>query len=248
MSHGGTTGSLFGPEALGRPRREIAPGAFWVPDWLSVRQQAWIVHAARELGRGPVPYHSAKIGNGQMSVSTLSLGWHWYPYGYSRFALDVNGRRVADIPEWLVRLGQRAIEDVTGSREEGHAHTIDAALLNFYDTSARMGMHIDGEESSDAPIISLSIGDTCTFRFGNTETRTKPYTDVALASGDLFVFGGPSRRAYHGVPKIAPGTAPEGCGLSTGRLNVTLRVTGMVDDSSPIANSARPNHYSEGTT
>ena len=147
MSHGGTTGSLFGPEALGRPRREVAPGAFWVPDWLGVRQQAWIVHAARELGRGPVPYHSAKIGNGQMSVSTLSLGWHWYPYGYSRYAVDVNGRRVADIPEWLVRLGQRAIEEVTGSREKGHAHTIDAALLNFYDTSARMGMHIDGEES-----------------------------------------------------------------------------------------------------
>lgn len=246
MSPAGTTGSLFGPEALGRPRREVAPGAFWIPDWLTVPQQAWIVRAARELGRGPVPYHSAKIGNGQMSVSTLSLGWHWYPYGYSRYAVDVNGRRVADVPEWLVRLGHRAIEEVTGSHAEGAAHTIDAALLNFYDTSARMGMHIDGEESSDAPIISLSIGDTCTFRFGNTETRTKPYTDVALASGDLFVFGGQSRRAYHGVPKITPGTAPEGCGLGSGRLNITLRVTGMADDSSSIANSAPSHGHDEG--
>lgn len=233
MNGGDGTRSLFSPEALDRPRKEIAPGAFWVPDWLTIPQQAWIVRAARELGRGPVPYHSAKIGNGQMSVSTLSLGWHWYPYGYSRLAVDVNGERVPEVPDWLIRLGHKAIAEVSGSHAEGQAHTIDAALLNFYDTTAKMGMHKDGEERSNAPIVSLSIGDTCTFRFGNTETRTKPYTDVALASGDLFVFGGPSRRAYHGVPKIFPGTAPDGCGLETGRLNLTLRVTGMADGPSP---------------
>lgn len=233
MSGNDGTRSLFGPEALDRPRQEVAPGAFWVPNWLTISQQAWIVGAARELGRGPVPYHSAKIGNGQMSVSTLSVGWHWFPYGYSRFAVDVNGQRVPAVPEWLIRLGRKAIAEVSGSHEEGEAHTIDAALLNFYGTTAKMGMHKDGEEHSNAPIVSLSIGDTCTFRFGNTETRTKPYTDVALASGDLFVFGGPSRRAYHGVPKIFPGTAPDGCGLAAGRLNITLRVTGMSDDPPP---------------
>ena len=71
-----------------------------------------------------------------------------------------------------------------------------------------MGMHQDKEERADAPVVSLSIGDTCVFRFGNTETRGRPYTDVELRSGDLFVFGGPSRWAYHGVPKILPGTSP----------------------------------------
>ncbi len=53
-----------------------------------------------------------------------------------------------------------------------------------------MGMHRDADERSDAPVVSLSLGDTCVFRFGNPETRTKPYTDVELRSGDLFVFGG----------------------------------------------------------
>jgi alkylated DNA repair protein (DNA oxidative demethylase) len=75
--------------------------------------------------------------------------------------------------------------------------------------------------------VSLSIGEACLFRFGNTKTRTKPYTDVELRSGDLFVFGGPSRFAYHGIPKVFPGTAPEDCGLSHGRINITMRVTGM---------------------
>ncbi|MPZ95920.1 MAG: alpha-ketoglutarate-dependent dioxygenase AlkB, partial [Propionibacteriales bacterium] len=55
----------------------------------------------------------------------------------------------------------------------------------------------------------------------------RPYTDLDLASGDLLVFGGPSRFAFHGVPKVYPGTADPATGLSTGRLNITLRVTGL---------------------
>ncbi|MCW2919297.1 MAG: alpha-ketoglutarate-dependent dioxygenase AlkB [Actinomycetia bacterium] len=90
-------------------------------------------------------------------------------------------------------------------------------------------MHQDKDERSDAPVVSLSIGDTCVFRFGNTRTRTKPYTDLELHSGDLFVFGGQSRFAYHAVPKVYPGTGDPATGLSTGRLNITMRVTGLTD-------------------
>ena len=89
-----------------------------------------------------------------------------------------------------------------------------------------MGMHQDKDEKSDAPVVSLSIGDRCVFRFGNTDNRNKPYTDVELGSGDLFVFVGPSRFAYHGVIKVLPDTADPASGLSHGRLNLTLRVTG----------------------
>lgn len=102
----------------------------------------------------------------------------------------------------------------------------DIALINFYGADARMGMHRDGDERSDAPVVSLSLGDTCVFRFGNAESRTKPYTDVELRSGDLFVFGGASRLAYHGVPRVYAGTAPPELGLG-GRLNITLRVSGF---------------------
>ncbi|WP_309124423.1 alpha-ketoglutarate-dependent dioxygenase AlkB, partial [Arthrobacter sp.] len=94
------------------------------------------------------------------------------------------------------------------------------------DASAKMGMHQDKEEKSLAPVVSLSIGDSCLFRFGNTENRNKPWTDVRLESGDLFVFGGESRLAYHGVMKTYPGTSDPALGL-VGRLNITLRVTGL---------------------
>jgi alkylated DNA repair protein (DNA oxidative demethylase) len=50
---------------------------------------------------------------------------------------------------------------------------------------------------------------------------------VELESGDLFVFGGPSRRAFHGVPKVVAGTGDPSLGLGNGRLNVTVRQTGI---------------------
>ena len=109
----------------------------------------------------------------------------------------------------------------------GPAYTPDTALINFYESAAKMGMHQDKDEKSDAPVVSLSIGDTCVFRFGQAENRGRPYTDVELASGDLFVFGGPSRFAYHGVPKVYPGTAAPATGVKSGRLNITLRETGL---------------------
>jgi alkylated DNA repair protein (DNA oxidative demethylase) len=164
-----------------------------------------------------------------MSVRTVCLGWHWQPYRYTRAATDVNGARVLPFPDWMVRLGRRALRETDSSDAEASSYAPDTALVNYYDLSARMGMHQDKDERSLAPVVSLSIGDACTFRLGNTEHRGKPYTDFLLRSGDLFVFGGASRMAYHGVTRIHPDTAPAGCGLESGRINITMRMTGLTD-------------------
>ena len=219
--------TLFGDDLIGRPRREIAPGAVHVPNWLSLEQQRWIAARFREWAGGPVPIRPAKVGGHEMSVQTVCLGWHWRPYQYSRNAVDVNGNRVLDFPDWMVRLGRKALVEAFGDPHAGDDYMPDAALANYYDAAARMGMHQDRDERVNAPVVSLSIGDSCQFRFGNTETRSKPYQDITLASGDLFVFGGASRFAYHGVPRIYPGTAPDSCGLESGRINITMRSTGM---------------------
>ncbi|MET7616598.1 alpha-ketoglutarate-dependent dioxygenase AlkB [Streptomyces sp. NPDC005408] len=206
----------------------IAPGAVHVPGWLPVERQRELVEACRAWARGPAPIrHTVLPGGGEMSVQTVCVGWHWQPYRYSRTADDVNGARVAEFPDWLVELGRSALVAAYGQDEADQTYTPDTALINFYDGTARMGMHQDKEERSGAPVVSLSIGDGCVFRFGNTETRKQPYTDVELASGDLFVFGGPARFAYHGVPKVYPGTADPATGMSSGRLNITLRETGL---------------------
>ncbi|MEO6955616.1 MAG: alpha-ketoglutarate-dependent dioxygenase AlkB [Antricoccus sp.] len=217
--------TLFPDDAVSRPARSIADGAVHVPGWLSMSQQAWIMAQYERWASGPVPPASAKVRGHEMSVRTVCLGWHWQPYKYTRKATDVNGRRVLDMPDWMVRMGRRALETVHDPGAQNYAP--DTALVNFYDSSAKMGMHQDKDELSDAPVVSLSIGDSCRFRFGNNQSRKMPYQDLTLMSGDLFVFGGASRLAFHGVTKVLPETAPDGCGLQNGRINITLRMTGM---------------------
>lgn len=219
--------TLFGDDMIERQIPELPPGAHCVPGWLTLAQQRWIVARFGEWVRGPVPIRAAKVRGHEMSVRTVCLGWHWRPYEYTREAVDVNGNRVLEFPDWMVRLGRRALVAATGDPRAGDAYTPDTALVNLYDDAARMGMHQDRDERSSAPVVSLSIGDTCTFRFGNTETRNRPYTDLALASGDLFVFGGAARFAYHGITRVHPGTAPAECGLEAGRINITMRETGL---------------------
>ncbi|MFI0773396.1 alpha-ketoglutarate-dependent dioxygenase AlkB family protein [Streptomyces sp. NPDC021212] len=213
-----------------RPPMEIAPGAVHLPGWLTLEQQRELVTACRAWATGPVPIRHTRLPRGGvMSVQTVCIGWHWQPYKYTRTAGDVNGERVAEFPDWMVQLGRRALLDAYGDAPGAAVYTPDTALINFYDGQAKLGMHQDKDEKSSAPVVSLSIGDTCVFRVGNTETRTKPYTDIELASGDLFVFGGPSRYVYHGVPRIHEGTADPATGLTSGRLNITMRVTGLTD-------------------
>ncbi|MFI7500913.1 alpha-ketoglutarate-dependent dioxygenase AlkB family protein [Streptomyces sp. NPDC049687] len=216
-------------ELFPRERALVAPGAVHVPDWLDADRQRELLDACREWARPPAGLRTVRTpGGGTMSARQVCLGWHWHPYAYARTVVDGDGAPVKPFPAWLGELARRAVADALGADAGRWTAAYDIALINFYDGDARMGMHRDADEKSDAPVVSLSLGDACVFRFGNTETRTRPWTDVELRSGDLFVFGGPSRTAYHGVPRVLPGTGPATLGL-TGRLNVTLRVSGFTD-------------------
>ncbi|MFF8864141.1 alpha-ketoglutarate-dependent dioxygenase AlkB family protein [Streptomyces sp. NPDC015139] len=213
-------------ELFGRERAEVAPGAVHAPDWLGADRQRELLAACRDWARPPAGLRTVRTpGGGTMTARQVCLGWHWHPYAYARTVVDGDGTPVKPFPAWLGVLARGAVADALGPAAVP-AEPYDIALINFYDGDARMGMHRDGDERSDAPVVSLSLGDGCVFRFGNTDTRTRPYTDVELRSGDLFVFGGPSRLAYHGVPRVHPGTAPTWLGLA-GRLNITLRVSGL---------------------
>ena len=218
------------PLPFPRSRTVVAPGAVHMPDWLDADAQRRLVEECRAWASGPVPMRHTRLPRGGvMSVRTVCLGWHWKPYEYTRTADDVNGARVAPFPSWLAEWGRRALADAYEDPAAGDGYAPDTALVNFYDAAARMGLHQDKDERSAAPVVSLTVGDSCVFRFGNAEGRGRPWTDVELRSGDLFVFGGESRFAYHGVTKVFPGTAAPGTGLAAGRLNLTMRTTGLSD-------------------
>ena len=97
----------------------------------------------------------------------------------------------------------------------------ECCLVNRYSVGARMGLHQDRDEKAlDAPVLSVSLGDDALFRIGGT-TRKGPTESLKLCSGDVLMFGGPARLAFHGIDRILGGTSAllEG----GGRLNLTLR-------------------------
>jgi DNA oxidative demethylase len=221
------------PQLLPAEPGPVASGAVHLPGWLDLDGQGALVDACRGWGEASGGFRSPSMpSGGTMSVEITCLGWHWFPYRYVWTREDGDGREVARFPEWLGDLARdalRAAAAVDPALAGAASYRPDVALVNWYGPDARMGMHVDREEPSPAPVVSLSLGDGCVFRFGTPAGRGRPWTDVLLGSGDLFVFGGASRRAYHGVPKLFPGTAPAGIGLEGGRFNITVRETGLTD-------------------
>ena len=102
-----------------------------------------------------------------------------------------------------------------------HAAPPQACLINLYEPGARMGLHQDRDEQDfSAPVLSLSLGDTCLFRVGGTK-RNDPTHSFRLASGDAVVLGGAARLAFHGVDRIIAGTST--LMAECGRINLTMR-------------------------
>lgn len=142
------------------------------------------------------------------------LGWVSRPdgYGYSS-TNEVNATPWPAIPAALLAIWALVVD---------YPAPPECCLVNLYDTSkSRMGLHRDeDEEALDAPVVSLSLGDTCVFRVGGFARGDKSKS-FRLASGDVLVLGGASRLRYHGVDRIIPGSSqlvPGG-----GRINLTLR-------------------------
>ena len=206
-----------------REPAKLGPEVWHLPDWLNFDQQRDLIIRCRQWFLPPAGAARPRMPNGSMmSVETVCLGWYWHPYRYSRRLADTTGERVKPFPDELGRLARRAIEATYGAdKREFPPGQPDAAIVNRYAGGAKMGMHQDNEEPIQTPVISISLGASCLFRFGNTKSRNRPWTDVELGSGDLFVFGGPDRRAFHGVTRVNDDGHP--LTESGERFNITIR-------------------------
>ncbi len=108
-----------------------------------------------------------------------------------------------------------------------YLHPPEACLVNFYNTDAKMGLHQDRDEQDfNAPVVSISLGDTGLFRWGGT-TRGGRTQSLKLVSGDVLVMGGESRMCFHGIDKIMAGTSS--LLKDGGRINLTMRRVGRPD-------------------
>lgn len=160
----------------------------------------------------PVMPRTGKTFSVRMS-NAGSLGWVSDRDGYRYQATHPStGRPWPAIPEPVLAVW-RAVSNYDAAPE--------ACLINWYDPDARMGPHQDRDEAAlDAPVVSISLGDTAVFRIGAAE-KGSPTRSLRLGSGDVVVLGGAARMARHGVDRILPGTS--GLFDVPGRLNLTLR-------------------------
>jgi alkylated DNA repair protein (DNA oxidative demethylase) len=97
----------------------------------------------------------------------------------------------------------------------------EACLVNFYSDEAKMGLHQDRDEQDlAAPVVSVSLGDSCLFRVGEPKREGRT-TSFKLTSGDVVILGGEGRLCFHGVDRIYPTTST--LLKNGGRINLTLR-------------------------
>lgn len=163
--------------------------------------------------------HMTTPGGFQMSVAMTNcgdVGWVTDRSGYRYDPCDpVSGKPWPAMPATFRDLADRA------SAHAGFAgFKPDACLINRYDPGAKLSLHQDKDEKDfDAPIVSVSLGLPATFLFGGLK-RKDPQEKIELIHGDVIVWGGPSRLAYHGINPLKDGHHPK---LGPHRINLTFR-------------------------
>ncbi len=206
----------------------IAPGAallrrFALPMAADLMRGVEAVAAAAPLR------HLVTPGGQTMSVAMTNcgpLGWVSDRRGYRYSAVDpLSDRPWPAMPAGFLALAASAAAEAGFDGFAPHA-----CLINRYEAGARMGLHQDRDERGEqgdfsAPIVSVSLGLPAVFLFGGLQ-RKGTITRWPLLHGDVVVWGGPSRLAFHGVAPLKDG---EHADLGARRINLTFRSVRMKD-------------------
>jgi DNA oxidative demethylase len=194
-----------------------ARGLRLYPDHFNREAQMAVLVALRGvLAKAPLFTPRMPKSGRPMSVGMSNcgpLGWISDERGYRYQSLHPDtGQPWPAIPDLFLQLWDEVAR---------YPQAPEACLINYYGPKAKMGLHQDRDEIDfSAPVVSLSLGDSCLFRVGG-DKRGDPTRSFRLNSGDVLVLGDDARLAFHGVDRIYPETSTlltEG-----GRINVTMR-------------------------
>lgn len=209
---------------------------------LSHQDQVQIVKKCQELGIGEGGFYKPGYDDGaKLRLYMMCLGKNWDPLSRYEDKRSRDGATPPEIPEEFKKMVSGAIASAheviklkqKGRRVEAELPPMspDICIVNFYTNEGKLGLHQDKDESEESlraclPVVSFSIGDSAEFLYSD-ERDESTAKRVVLESGDVLIFGGKSRRIFHGVPGINKKTAPallvEETNLRPGRLNLTFR-------------------------
>jgi len=199
-------------------REPIAEGAMLLRGFACAASAQLMADLGQIIEAAPFR-HMITPGGFRMSVAMTNCGdagWVSDRTGYRYDANDpLTGRPWPAMPESFRVLA------VSAAAEAGYpGFPSDACLINRYEPGARLTLHQDrNEQDYSAPIVSVSLGLPAVFQFGGQSRKDRPRR-MRLESGDVVVWGGESRLAYHGIAPLKPGEHP-----LTGpcRINLTFR-------------------------
>jgi len=215
------TADLFESVPDVRPALEaMAEGAVLLRGFAGAIETGLIAALRATVEQAPFR-HMVTPGGHQMSVAMTncgSFGWVTERTGYRYDSHDPEaGRPWPPMPPSFRELAMRA-----AARAGFAGFAPDACLINRYQPGARMSLHQDKDELDlDAPIVSVSLGLPAIFLFGGLQRGDKPRR-FRLQHGDVAVWGGPTRLAFHGVAPLADG---EHALMGRQRINLTFRKT-----------------------
>lgn len=212
--------SLFEEDT--QPTREaFAPGALLLRGFALPVAEQLLQDVAAIVAAAPLR-HMITPGGFRMSVAITNcgaLGWTSDRRGYRYAPLDPeSGKPWPAMPASFLALAESA------AREAGYPGFIaDACLVNRYAPGTRVTAHQDkNERDMSRPIVSVSLGLPAVFQFGGLE-RAGKMRRMALSHGDVAVWGGESRLAYHAILPIRDGVHPA---TGAARVNLTMRMAG----------------------
>ncbi len=217
------TADLFDSLPDMRPSREkIAEGAVLLRGFAKsfvISSEADLIAALRTVVEAAPFRHMSTPGGHQMSVAMTncgSVGWVTDRSGYRYDGIDPqSGQPWPAMPPAFRSLAAQA------AAEAGFAgFAPDACLVNRYAPGRKMSLHQDQDEHDfGAPIVSVSLGLPAIFLFGGLKRSDKTQR-YRLEHGDIVVWGGPARLAFHGVAPLADG---EHAVMGRQRINLTFR-------------------------
>jgi DNA oxidative demethylase len=200
------------------PRESMAEGAVLLRGFARSVEDDLIADINTIAAQAPFR-HMVTPGGHSMSVAMTNCGDAGWVTDRSGYRYDANdplvGKPWPKMPPSFRALAERA------AIEAGFAtFSPDACLVNRYQPGARMSLHQDKDELDlGAPIVSVSLGLPAVFLFGGLHRSDKPRR-YRLEHGDIAVWGGPARLAFHGVAPLADG---EHALMGRQRINLTFR-------------------------
>ena len=208
------TGDLLSP--LRTPTREkLADGAVVLRGFAADDARA-VVAALDPVFAAAPPRRMVTPGGYEMSVAMTNCGeagWVTDRTGYRYDARDP----VSGLPWPAMPTPLRALAEGAAAAAGFAGFAPDSCLVNRYEPGTRLSLHQDrNERDYAAPIVSVSLGLAAVFLFGGAKRADRPRR-IALDSGDVVVWGGPARLAFHGVAPLADGDHP-----LTGRCRINL--------------------------